>query len=77
MLELREYSHLTFLHFKKLKLTVEVKLEELEFSTSEILEVKKRELKTLLTQRDKVIQTTTIEKPLELRLLVVFCFYIV
>jgi hypothetical protein len=35
-----------------LKLTEEVKLEDQESTTSEILEVKKRELKTLLTKRN-------------------------
>jgi ribosomal protein L19 len=37
---------------QKSRLTEEVELEELESTTSEILEVKKRESKTLLTRRN-------------------------
>ncbi|MDF2934602.1 MAG: hypothetical protein K0R36_3933, partial [Chryseobacterium sp.] len=51
----------------------EVKLEDLEFTTSETLEVKKRELKTLLTRRNNS-DNNTYEKRL-LILAVSFYFW--
>lgn len=46
-----KYSQSTCLHFRKLKLTEEVELEDLEFITSETLEVKKLESRMLLTRK--------------------------